>query len=125
MNAEIVSKSLVIDDVPMEKVEFQSGSRVLRMSLEKEGGIPVVLVFRKVASFRFVPSVMYDRRNLFVEGEYIRSVLAIKGSEWLSDLLCQAAESSEPISHELCHFVVPSDEGVWEILAGSFTEDSS
>ncbi len=120
MNARLISKMLIIDDVPMEMVLFDSGTKLLKMTLEKESSEPATVWFQTVVAFRYEPSVMVDRRQLYVDGEYIRSVLLMEGSSWLVELRAKAAEQSESLPSHLQHFVIPSDDGVWEILAETF-----
>ncbi|WP_147443881.1 hypothetical protein [Corallococcus sicarius] len=113
----VLAEDLEFDDAPMEEVVFSSSSGGVRMRLDLHAGGSVGLEFRGVRAMRMVPSVFIDRNRLRVNGVYRRSVLVLERSEWLGDLVRASVSAGEPVSCRLSHYVVPSDDWVWELLA--------
>ncbi|WP_147449063.1 hypothetical protein [Corallococcus terminator] len=93
----------------------------LTMELDTFNGPRVLLVFRAVVGHRYVPSVLVDRSALYVQGDYRKSVLRVEPSDWCTEVVTAAKQEGAPILGELRHYVVPSDDGVWELLAKDCT----
>lgn len=110
-------KSLILDDAPMERASFDVGAGEFKLEVDTEDDKRVTLLFKRVMGMRFTPSVCFDRRSLYVEGCYIKTVIRIDNSQWIKEVNKAEEEASEPITKDVNHYVIPSDDGVWEILA--------
>ncbi|WP_044889903.1 hypothetical protein [Myxococcus hansupus] len=108
---------LEIDDAPMEEVTFSAQGGRAQMAVDTADGRRVSLEFRGAVAMRMVPSVLVDRDQLRVDGRYRRCVLISDDSEWLRQLISASVHAKEPIDGALVHFIVPSDDWVWELLA--------
>ncbi|MDY0093177.1 MAG: hypothetical protein RBT80_10820 [Candidatus Vecturithrix sp.] len=109
--------SFILDDAPCEKAYFDSETREFRLEVDTENEQRVHLVFKRIFGIRFIPSVCYDRRSLYIGGHYVKTVVRIEPSQWILEIHRAEAEASEPITEGLIHYVIPSDDGVWEIVA--------
>lgn len=117
MEVKIVYRGLLLGDVPMERVEFDPCSKSVIFELDLENEDRFRVSFEPVAGLRLTPSACFDRRSLYVDGSYQRTILETTKSPWIDALHAGERASREPVSARIKHFLIPSDEGVWEILA--------
>lgn len=110
-------KSLILDDAPMERASFDTKTGEFKLEVDTEDDKRVTLLFKRVMGIRFIPSVCFDRRPLYIEGRYIKTVIRIDNSSWIQEINRAEEEASEPITKEVNHYVIPSDDGVWEVVA--------
>ena len=111
----VVIDNIELDDAPMERVQFTSGEGAASLLADLVDGHRIAIYFVGVRAFRFAP--LFDRRFLSVDGHYRRTVVEIMDSPWIADLRSLHEKAQETLPSELHHYVVPSDDGVWEFLA--------
>lgn len=113
----VVFEELVVDSAPMERFRFDASPPTGVLEVDTEDDERVSIVFEGVVGFRYVPSACFDRRTIYVEGEYRPTVLLVEPSEWVREVVSAHEAQGEPLGSPLHHYVVPSDDGVWELLA--------
>lgn len=111
----VLYDDIEFDDAPMECMRFFSARRAADLEIDTARGGRVVFEFSSVVAIRFAP--MFDRRPIMVDGSYRRTLLVDDGSQWLSALRDSYAAAEESAPGSLEHYLVPSDDGVWEIVA--------
>jgi hypothetical protein len=108
---------LEIDDVPRELVRYDGYRQVATIELDDVDEVRRGFTFSDVVGLRLVPSPCFDRRRIFVDGSYVSTILVENGSEWIAEINAAERRAGEPETRDVAHFIVPSDAGVWEILA--------
>lgn len=110
--------------VTLENVQFNAQKHLLTLNLEDEGGERLDVLFYGVASFAYLPAVIFDH-NRFVEfcgeAELIPSIYSVENSLELQELWSQEEKLSGPKTIELKHFLIPATDGVWSVLSTKFT----
>ena len=114
-----VFEDLILDDAPMERFSFDGGTKRLKLAIDDDTGKTHHFCFEGVTGFRYHPTVCFDRRRIFVDGVYRKTILKEEDSEWIKELNHAEKEQLEPVSCSLGHYIFPSDEGVYELLARS------
>ena len=108
---------LRLDDAPREVVRVDAAANRMVIELDDEVDARWRVTFAGVKAVRYVPSVLVDRRRLFVGSSYVKSILVEAPSPWIAELHHAEDRDGEAPSQGLHHYIVPSDEGVWELLA--------
>jgi hypothetical protein len=117
MSVRRVFQDVVLDDAPVESYAFSAHSTSARLEMDLADEQRASFVFDGVVGARQVPSVEFDRGRLYVDGSYCRSVVEVQDSEWIAQILSAARERGEPARSNMRHYIVPSDDWVWEIIA--------
>ena len=121
----IVFKDFVLDDAPMERFVFSGGGNRIELSVDDDNGRRHSFRFEGVSAFKYHPSDCFDRDPFYVGGIYRKTILLLKESEWVVELNRRESEQLEPVSNNLNHYLMPSDEGVYELLARSIAKVES
>ncbi|MGK5086228.1 hypothetical protein WDW86_01615 [Bdellovibrionota bacterium FG-2] len=118
-NVKRVFEGTNFDDTPQEFASFDSNHKVLRFDVDTRDDGRKTLEFSEAIGFQYQPSAMVDRSEYFVGGEYVNTVLEVEGSDWIASLHSFQERLMEPISTSIRHFILLSDDGVWQILASN------
>ena len=112
-----VFQDVVLDDAPVESYVFDASSGSARLDVDLADERRASFIFEGVIGVRQVPSVEFDRRRLYIDGVYCRSVVEVQDSEWIATIVTAAKAQGGPVPTKIQHYIVPSDDWVWEIVA--------
>ena len=116
MEIKVVYRDLVLGDVPMSASSLIHVLNQFFSNLISKTRIGFASP-QPVVGLRLTPSVCFDRHSLYVDGSYQRTILETTKSPWIDALHAGERASREQVSERIKHFLIPSDDGVWEILA--------
>jgi hypothetical protein len=87
---------------------------MVRIECEDEEGERRSIVFQGACALEYGP--LLDRTMLFVDGVYQRTVVGWSESPWLAKTLRALLEDGKA-PEILNHYLMPSDDGVWQVIA--------
>ncbi|EYF04996.1 hypothetical protein [Chondromyces apiculatus] len=111
----IVFPGLDLDDTPMEEFRYLAHWCFAMLTLDTSDGSRVELLFTGTLAHRFQPAPV--REHLRIDGAYPRTLMRRERSPWMAALARKLDRTGDVLPQGLKHYVVPTNDGVWECLA--------
>ena len=117
MENKIVFENIILDDAPLEKIMFDASTGNLIFEADLENEQRISFIFKTIRGMKQSPSLLFDRAKHYINNEYKKTVIQIHDSDWIVKIKEAELSEGERISNKLEHYLIPSDDWVWEILA--------
>jgi hypothetical protein len=114
-----VFADVTLDSVPMERFAFAAATKRAVLTVDTNTHQRAKVIFKGVMGFRFTPTPLSYWITAPTDRPLARSILEDTDSAWIKELHSCQRRHHEAISHEVRHFLIPADDGLWEILAHS------
>ena len=108
---------IIFDDAPLERFIYSAKNSTVIFEADTEDEARITLTFIGVISFKFTPSFCFDRSKIYTNDGYNKSLLHVKESVWIEEINKAKVEYGEFKDNDLKHYLIPSDDGIWEIAA--------